>query len=155
MQEAFASALASNPPAEALRNERAWLMTLVRNKAIDHIRRECRRRKVQAELADAAGGETPGFTAGIWNRPVDAWGADPRRVAQRREFWRQFEAAVDALPDRLRQAFVLREIDRRETAEVCEILSITPANLWTLVHRARLRLREELGEAFRSEEGTR
>ena len=151
LQEAFASALASEPPAEALRNERAWLMTLVRNKVVDHIRRESRRREVQDELAAAASGETPGFKDGIWNRPVDAWTADPRRVAESREFWQRFEQAVDALPERLRQAFLLREIDRLPTDEVCDALAVTPSNLWTLVHRARLRLREQLEDQFRSE----
>jgi RNA polymerase sigma-70 factor (ECF subfamily) len=38
--------------------------------------------------------------------------------------------------------FILRELWEMETAEVCKELDITPTNLWTTLHRARLSMRQ-------------
>ena len=49
--------------------------------------------------------------------------------------------AVDRLPDLYREAFVLRDLDELETAQVAEILDIEPATVRQRVHRARVLLR--------------
>jgi RNA polymerase sigma-70 factor (ECF subfamily) len=41
-------------------------------------------------------------------------------------------------------AFTLREIDGLTSTEICEILNVTPNNLWVLLHRSRSKLRELL-----------
>ena len=40
--------------------------------------------------------------------------------------------------------FTLREIDGLTATEICEILNITPNNLWVLLHRSRSKLRQLL-----------
>lgn len=49
---------------------------------------------------------------------------------------------LETLPDQQRAAFVLREVEDRETDEICGILEITSNHLGVLFHRARHRLRE-------------
>ena len=44
------------------------------------------------------------------------------------------------LPARTAEAFTLRTLDDWAAAEVCRELAISPANLWVLLHRARLQL---------------
>ena len=39
------------------------------------------------------------------------------------------------------QLFWLREAEGVETGELCDQLDVTPANVWTLLHRARSGLR--------------
>jgi hypothetical protein len=41
-------------------------------------------------------------------------------------------------------AFTLREIDGLTSTEICEILNVTPNNLWVLLHRGRNKLRHLL-----------
>jgi RNA polymerase sigma-70 factor (ECF subfamily) len=41
-------------------------------------------------------------------------------------------------------AFTLREIDGLTSTEICDILNITPNNLWVLLHRSRRKLRQLL-----------
>jgi hypothetical protein len=36
----------------------------------------------------------------------------------------------------------LREMDELETDEICRMLTISPSNLWVMLHRARIALRE-------------
>ena len=78
--------------------------------------------------------------SGHWKKPPRDWGGDPCELLQRREFWEAFEHCRGALPDRLREALSLRLIDGLDPDVVCETLGITSANLWTMLHRARVRL---------------
>jgi RNA polymerase sigma-70 factor (ECF subfamily) len=54
------------------------------------------------------------------------------------------EAAVDALPETLRTAFVLRDVEGLSTADVSIVLEISQAALKVRLHRARRALRRDL-----------
>jgi len=41
-------------------------------------------------------------------------------------------------------ALPLREIDGLSSTEICDILNITPNNLWVTLHRSRAKLRDLL-----------
>jgi hypothetical protein len=48
-------------------------------------------------------------------------------------------------------AFTLREIDGMSTDQICEILDVSPNNVWVVLHRGRLKLRQLLeAEWFRN-----
>jgi len=69
-------------------------------------------------------------------------------VDERLDRKRLAEKALDGLarlPDLYREAFVLRDLEELETAEVAEILGLEPAAVRQRVHRARLLLRGYLG----------
>ena len=53
---------------------------------------------------------------------------------------------VTRLPDRYRDAFVLRDLEEMSTEDVAQALGITAATVRQRVHRARLMLRGCLGE---------
>ena len=53
---------------------------------------------------------------------------------------------IDRLPDRYRDAFVLRDLEEMSTADVAQALGIEPAAVRQRVHRARLMLRGYLSE---------
>jgi RNA polymerase sigma-70 factor (ECF subfamily) len=46
------------------------------------------------------------------------------------------------LPQRVADVFMLREMDEMETAQICDTLKVSPNNLWVMLHRARMALRE-------------
>ncbi|MDP1790991.1 MAG: sigma factor-like helix-turn-helix DNA-binding protein, partial [Methylibium sp.] len=52
------------------------------------------------------------------------------------------DACIEKLPNQLGRVFLMREWMELETDEICKELSVTPTNLWVMLHRARLRLRE-------------
>jgi RNA polymerase sigma-70 factor (ECF subfamily) len=58
------------------------------------------------------------------------------------------EEAISALSDPLRAAFVLRDIEQLSTAECAQVQGITESACKVRLHRARLWLRERLGEYF-------
>lgn len=58
-------------------------------------------------------------------------------------------AGIERLPDLYREAFVLRDLEEMDTAEVAEVLGLEPATVRQRVHRARLMLRGYLGDLVR------
>ena len=73
-----------------------------------------------------------------------ATAADPEKEAFRKEVRGILEAAIDALPDRYRTVFMLREVEEMSTAETAECLNLTPDTVKTRLRRARLFLQEKL-----------
>ena len=52
------------------------------------------------------------------------------------------EKCLEALPLSQKMAFSLKEIEERESPEICKILDVTVTNLGVLLYRARNRLRD-------------
>ena len=59
----------------------------------------------------------------------------------REEFWKVFHNCSGKLPDRIARVFLLREVDRIPSDEICATLNISPNTLWGMLHRARMALR--------------
>lgn len=124
-----------------------WLIGILRRKLIDRLRHRSHEVAeadvgLDRALADDSGLLNRLFQQnGHWAAPPGRW-EDPDAALEQAEFFAAFEACVDGLPERAARAFVLREIDGLEAAEICKVLGLTASNYWVLMHRARLRLRE-------------
>ncbi len=75
---------------------------------------------------------------GSWVRPPKG----PDEALARGELRRELGACLEALPERQRVAFSLREVEGFTTDEVCNILDVSANNLGVLLFRARNGLRE-------------
>lgn len=78
---------------------------------------------------------------------------DPEKAALGREARGLLEAAVDALPEKYRTVFVLRQIEELSTAEVACSLRLSPTAVKTRLHRARILLRNKLTRPARAARG--
>jgi DNA-directed RNA polymerase specialized sigma24 family protein len=65
---------------------------------------------------------------------------------------RNREVAEDLVQETLLAA--MREMDNLPSKEVCEILNISEANLWVMLHRAHMALWEDLEMSFFGGKGT-
>ena len=72
---------------------------------------------------------------------------DPEQQAQAAELRRLLEAAIDALPEACRMAFVLREAEGLDTTQVADCLQISESAVRTRLHRARAFLRRRIRES--------
>lgn len=75
---------------------------------------------------------------GMWVRPPRG----PEEALARGELQRELGSCLEALPERQRIAFTLREVEGFTTDEVCNILDVSANNLGVLLFRARNGLRE-------------
>ncbi len=153
LQETFLAALKSVDKFRADSSPRTWLVGLLRRKIADHYRK--RYREGERESID-----TTDPTIDAWFDEKGSWIAwpkrcdlDPAELHQRAEFWTVLQNCLQALPNRLAEAFTLRVVDNRKPDEVCKVLSITPTNLWVALHRARARLRACLEANWFQSEG--
>lgn len=77
------------------------------------------------------------------------WRTDPAVAVLRAEVRDLLATALEALPDRQREVVVLRDVQGCDSAEVCQILGVSPGNQRVLLHRGRARLRAALEGYYR------
>jgi RNA polymerase sigma-70 factor (ECF subfamily) len=145
VQETFLHAYRGRDRYTGRASERTWLVSILRNKLIDHLRRSGRE---QPNDPDELGDERIFDRAGRWLSMPGRWGVDPAAELERREFWSCFETCLSRLPSNVADAFLLRELEDYGANDICEELEITPANLHTRLYRARLLLRDCLGRRW-------
>jgi RNA polymerase sigma-70 factor (ECF subfamily) len=130
-------------------SERTWLVGILKHKLADHWRRRARESKTFEPPPDGddAGQDdllTRIFDAAAndhWRSTPSAW-RDPDAALEQQQFWRVFADCLARLPPAQAQAFSLWEIDGVTGSDACKVLEIAPTNLWVMLHRARLRLRQ-------------
>jgi RNA polymerase sigma-70 factor (ECF subfamily) len=115
-----------------------WLYRVATNAALMQRRSRARR---PAESLEAF---LPRFDAsGVHAETPDALRApcQVEDMIDRKLLAEKAHAGIERLPDLYREAFVLRDLEELETAEVAEVLGLEPATVRQRVHRARLMLR--------------
>jgi RNA polymerase sigma-70 factor, ECF subfamily len=122
---------------------RTWLYRTVRNACMMTRRRRVgepsRYESIETERGDGREGSPPVIDVedrgrAADERLIDAWIGDRLR------------RALQHLPRSYRAIVVLREIEGLSTKEVASLTGISEANVKTRLHRARTRLRTELGD---------
>ncbi|MGH9907191.1 MAG: sigma-70 family RNA polymerase sigma factor [Pyrinomonadaceae bacterium] len=147
VQETFLAALKAYEKFEGRGSERTWLVGILKHKVVDHFRRAVREAPLGEEVDEGNDHreffERADEWQGHWNNhyaPTD-WHATPAELLERSDFWKVFTDCLSPLPQRTADAFTLREVDGHTSEEICEILSISVNNLWVMLHRAQLQLR--------------
>lgn len=121
---------------------KTWLIGILKHKLVDQIRRNSREISSTSDRDDGEDLDDLLFASdGHWRESPPDWG-DPEATLRQLDFMRVLEACVDKLPGQQGRLFMMREWLELETDEICKALSISPTNLWVMLHRARLRLRE-------------
>jgi RNA polymerase sigma-70 factor (ECF subfamily) len=155
LQECLLAALGASRPFRGDSAERTWLTGILKHKVLDALRARYRRREHAADLSAMVSAPLEDFSDGFWRVRQqglaignDQGGsAGPLGSMERAEFARRVARAVDRLPEPMRAVLVLREVDGLGTAELGEALGVSASQVWTLVHRAKARVRRELGDA--------
>jgi RNA polymerase sigma-70 factor (ECF subfamily) len=131
VQETMLAAIQSLDRFQGRATVRTWLLSILRHKIVDH-----RRRSATSVLsAEADSVKTPDPVRAHY---FDAKGLWKKAIAS----WKALEGCLERLPVALSTAFVLRELEEMETAELRRTLELSEGNLRVRLHRARLLLRE-------------
>ncbi len=146
VQDTFLSALKAADSFAGRSSERTWLVGILKHKIIDHFRKS--KRMFLSE--DLETRELPAGTSvdpkGTWTLGQAEWITQPEKAYERKELWKVLNRCIEALNERHKKVYVLRELQEQDAEEVCEALDISPSNLWVSLHRARLQLRDCLNE---------
>jgi RNA polymerase sigma-70 factor (ECF subfamily) len=137
MQHAYVNAFAHLAQFEGRARFSTWLTRIAVHEALARARRRGRFARIDPAW-DVGRSGAAGLPADV--RP------DPEQQAQAAELRVLLEAAIDALPEAYRAAFVLREAEGLDTGEVADCLEISEAAVRTRLHRARAFLRRRIHE---------
>ena len=107
-----------------------------------------RHRVVKQKVVDLYVGGVTSDQRDVIAEAVDTAEPGPERRARADEALAALEVAMTELPERQRQAFLLRNLEGLDTAQTAEVMSCSTGSVKTHYHRALQALREKLGEAW-------
>jgi RNA polymerase sigma-70 factor (ECF subfamily) len=124
-------------------SHKTWLTGILKHKIIDIIRRKSREQPLTSSDDESESDAVDALFEdnGHWRQFPSNWG-DPEKTLENKKFWEIFEICSRLMPARTASVFMMREVMELTTEEICKALAITPTNLWVMLHRARLSLRE-------------
>lgn len=142
VQETFLAGIKSIDHYAGKSTEKTWLIGILKHKIIDHFRKSKHEQQTD-ELESVPDISDELFDEhGHWNTPVNQW-KNPDQTLEQQEFWKVFSDCISNLPAHLADLFVLREISGLKSEDACKVLDIsTTNNMWVMLSRARMRLRE-------------
>lgn len=121
-----------------------WATAILKNKVADWYRSPTRKRMVYIGTDNDRGNSAIDalYSAdGAYVEPVPAWQQPDNRIEQR-QMMTVLERCVSCLPRQTGRVFMMREWLGFETAEICERLGVSAENCRTILHRARMALRD-------------
>jgi RNA polymerase sigma-70 factor (ECF subfamily) len=153
VQETFVAALGSAGERFGGRSSvRTWLVGILKHKVMDAFRERAKAPvsyddAIQASSTDRAASDldTEGASDGLLDTlPAES---TPEAAFVRKRFLQSCQRHLDSMPKQAASVFVLSDVLGHGTEEVCAMLGISKANLWTTLHRARRSLRSAVEAA--------
>ena len=134
MQQAYVNAFTHLRQFNGSARFSTWLTKIAINEALGRVRRRGRHEAFDDDLSNVE----PFMSSNA--------APSPERQAFAGELRGLLEWAIDALPDGMREVFVLREVEGLSTSEVAECLGVSDDVVKTRLSRGRAALRRDLLE---------
>jgi RNA polymerase sigma-70 factor (ECF subfamily) len=156
VQDTMLVALTGSSPFLGKSGLRTWLTSILNHKIIDTYRRnstENSRRVLAPADEEMASGSTSHEELmqglhGAEQQDLRQGLADPSEEAERRQLASNIMNAIDKLPSRQRDAFVLVHVHGYSGGEAARRVGITDSNLWIILHRTRKMLQSQLQSVY-------
>jgi RNA polymerase sigma-70 factor (ECF subfamily) len=143
VQETMLAALQGAEGFSGKSSVKTWLTGILRHKIVDAIRKKTSaptftplEEETQLDDLDALFDES-----GHWDNKPATWG-DPDGALEQKDFLAMMDFCLEKLQPNTARVFMMREVLELETDEICKELSISSTNLWVIMYRARMSLRE-------------
>lgn len=155
VSETWLQVLAGLDRFEGRSSLKTWIFGILLNVARSRRRKESRLRPFSSLFARDESGSEPMVdadrfnTEGRWTSLPDNWAGLPEARLLSREILGRVGAAIDALPPKLRDVIVLRDVAELPADQVAASLGISEANQRVRLHRARGHIRRALEEYMR------
>jgi RNA polymerase sigma-70 factor (ECF subfamily) len=146
VQETFLSALKAKDSFKGNSTEKTWLYSILKRKIIDYYRKASS--KHERNFSQMSPFEEDGDWLGHWRdeRVPQDWDNTNDDQFDVEEFSKILKECVQELPEKYASAFEMKTMRGFESEEVCNELDISTSNLWVILHRSRVQLRECLEE---------
>jgi len=149
VQDTFLSALKAKDNFLGKSSERTWLISILKRKVIDLYRkryssRESSLAEYEQNISDGEFYRNEKPFKGHWldGKGPHSHSLMPEGELEQEELMEIIRLCISNLPSSLASVFVMKMIDESESAEICKEMGITSSNLWVMLHRARLKMRQ-------------
>ncbi len=154
VQETFLSGLRSIGTFQGNSSLGTWLVSILNNKIIDYHRRTYREiplstlddntedRLFFRDASDAYEGHWLRHRGPQHIDQLHEIASMPDHSLEQKELQKFLLHCMQSLPQGMRQIFMMRTVDELDTSTICKDLGISESNVWTTLHRARLRVRQ-------------
>ena len=126
-----------------------WLYRIIKNLAIDLLRKPGRR-EAELDLRTAKADDEEHEEYPLLGR-ID--GADPIDVIRRKELQVRITAALDALPEYHRGVILLREVDGLSYEEMAVVMGVSKGTIMSRLFHARQKLQKALADCYEERGG--
>lgn len=119
-------------------NPKTWLISILNFKIIDVYRQK-------AKMPMSSNSGVSFFNEeGSWleSKKPQSWDTDDTSLLDDPDFQIVLKKCMDALPEKWHACMKLKYLMSKSGKEICQDLDITATNLWQIMHRAKLNLRE-------------
>jgi RNA polymerase sigma-70 factor (ECF subfamily) len=148
LQEAFLNAWQKLPLFRGEAQFSSWLYRIAANSALMRLRRKRRAPDALSEQPLELSGPRFSAEGHMDPPPLSDWSQRADEKMMSAQLGEAINKAVDQLPDDYRTVFLLKDVDGLSNEDIAEALELTVPAVKSRLHRARLALREKLGEYF-------
>ena len=145
VQETFMAALGSMDKFSGNASEKTWLYSIMKFKLMDYYRKHYKNTPAESipeeQFEDVYFNQAEGSHFRKEHTPK-AWHSDVEKAMEEKEFNGVLTKCLEKVPTKAANVFNLKYLEDQDSKEICNLLDISEANLWTLMHRAKLMLRE-------------
>ncbi len=139
VQDALVAALTKLHTFENRSSLRTWLTSILNRKIIDYWR------KAETRYTD------PISSFFIQDDPQRHWVLEKtgdsnitniEDTLSQQETMDELQECLDTLPDKWKSIVTSKYLEEKESEQICNDFDITPSNLWVIIHRTKLLLRD-------------
>ena len=145
VQDTFFSALTNIDSFESRSKLKTWLTSILSRKIIDHWR------KAETKYTDPVSrffDQKDKIGHWIENQSKGLSTDNIEKSIEQNETLTELSDCMDALPKKWKAIMASKYLNQKESESICKEFDITSSNLWVIMHRAKLLLRECLQSKF-------
>jgi RNA polymerase sigma-70 factor (ECF subfamily) len=139
VQDTFVSALKGIDNFQGKSTVKTWLFSILKRKIIDHWRKQESRKTNPMSFFSKDGMMKGGFLEGY--QPQGKL-SEIEVDIENTELRTAISSCISVLPAKWKGIVVDKLVEERESEDVCNDHEITASNLWVIIHRAKLQLRD-------------
>ena len=121
-------------------NPKTWIFSILNNKISDYYRKRYRQdTKVDYDILSSFFSKN-----GDWNseKQPQHWQTDEKNLLDDFEFIEVLNYCLEHLPQKFNAVISMKYYSEKNPKEICQELEISSTNMWQMMHRAKLKLRE-------------
>ncbi len=119
---------------------KTWLTSILKFKIADHYRKKIKEKVSDVEIGDVS----ESFKSnGHWSQDKTPFAfGDDDHLLDNPDFVKVFNGCIDDLPELWSAIIKMKYINPKDSKEIRQELGISDTNMWQIVHRSKLKLKE-------------